>query len=679
MYYYHRLLRLFTCILPSAPSGLLFGSFARFYHENGMARCSTTSREYAATHGVYPLQRNALCRLHEIWESYIAVKHRVDRRSHVAYMVGIVMDTHMPLATLSTDLSLHVAYLKKLAPEQTAMSKVWCEDSVPNSRHIITQLWSSQFGAHHDSRWARVRPVRVKKKAATKHRTNRVTNTDVLIASSLPTVKATVATLTKNDKNLLDKGLPNPTSIRYIASQLRADMNHRGTLSSIVRHVVYCFVLGAYEAATVIAPPELRHRLYTQTPETDRDLFDDLVFKRLNSRELYSMISEFIVCLSRRNSALYHALQFIPRWDQYESMCMKVCDKILRSRIHAPAATTSAVLSRVYYKQNGIGQLHDQTMHLQSASLMQLCNIMRVRYRIPMHVVDAVGGHARARSLYRMATKAENANRIQMAVLVQMGMSRTSLMAFNRRLKGCDVKHTKRVTRALAQLSPVEVAILHLYLHALTERLRLSVVPMRTDAVDDPTINPVLVCNDCFTVRSKARGLGKLPKGGVLIDIEQSEDVICSGCRSSNLQAVSLQGKWLLAPTSSDSAAFVITICTRCTLPMTTNLESSVGIHHLCRKCLVQTRAEMVPNICFCGDSVLSGYRSIKMFLAYTESNEMGMYAACAQHEHLVPIRDIVPIRVLRAQIRQPSATAPFIPQAKKREDGSKVPQPISK
>lgn len=146
-YYYHRLLRLFTCIDNSALVTLLLGPFARFYHENGFSQCSSASQAFATELATHDIQRAALCKMHEIWLLYEKHKTRLDKKASFPYFVGVVMDTHLPVATLTDKVSISDVYLRKLAPEQITLQNIWCDEGFPNKYAILEQLWSSQFGS----------------------------------------------------------------------------------------------------------------------------------------------------------------------------------------------------------------------------------------------------------------------------------------------------------------------------------------------------------------------------------------------------------------------------------------------------------------------------------------------------------------------------------------------------
>jgi len=208
------------------------------------------------------------------------------------------------------------------------------------------------------------------------------------------------------------------------------------------------------------------------------------------------------------------------------------------------------------------------------------------------------------------------------------------------------------VTRALTKLSPVDVAILHLYLHAIVERLRLSITPLAQETTQDThTPCSILVCGDCYTLRSKARGFGRSLKGGILIDIQKTNAISCSSCLSSNIIPVSINKQTVTAPVASDGNTATIVICARCQLPMVLRVNSVIGTHYLCTSCLAKTQSEMTPCRCFCGVPINSRGRSIKMFIALDKNSNLSMYAACEKHEHVIPEKEIVNIRVIESCI----------------------------
>lgn len=421
----------------------------------------------------------------------------------------------------------------------------------------------------------------------------------------------------------------------------------------VVRYIVMCFILGAYEPATTIAPPKLRYHVYGCKDDTE--FVHNLILTRLNSRELYSMISEFIVCLSQRHSALYHALSYIKHWDMYEKTCLRVCNDLLRRRIYGVCkytndSPTMPVLNRTYYKHHKIGQLHDSTSKMRVKSLLQLCSIMNIRTRIPPVIIERVGGHEHACKIYKIASNADNSCAIQAPILKAMGLEETKIKLFKSSVQGCDVKHTKRVTRVLTKLSKSDVAILHLYLHAIVERLRLTITPAQHQTAHNNECT-ALVCGECYTLRSKARGLLKTVKGGILIDIQRPNAVICSSCYSDKIMHVKLNNRIITAPMTSDGNMISLSICVRCHNPMALHRTSIIGIHPICTACLVKVKAEMTPTHCFCGALIQNRGKSTKMFMAYNEENLLSLYAACEKHEYSIPDREIVNINVIRACI----------------------------
>lgn len=204
-YYYHRLLRLFSCLEPPNFIELLFGPFARFYHEAGMAKCSVSSQTFATGMTPHLIQQAALCRMHEIWILYQKHKGCMSEDAAFSYVIGTVMDTHLPVATITGKVSISDVYLRKLAPEQITVDMIWCDEGFPNKTVILEQLWSTQFGSN-----VVITSNETTQKSKSKKHSKQPINFSESLITQMPT--GTPVTLCSADEKLLRKGLPNPTS-----------------------------------------------------------------------------------------------------------------------------------------------------------------------------------------------------------------------------------------------------------------------------------------------------------------------------------------------------------------------------------------------------------------------------------------------------------------------------------
>lgn len=552
----------------------------------------------------------------EIYRLY--QQHDVSPQAQLHYMIGCVMDAHIRLGTNNQSLTSDQIYRQKLAPEQTNITDIWCQDRFLNASNLAEVVWDSKLG-------------------------NTVSETR---AKQI---------ITAADEKLLKKGLPNPSSIRFIADQLKT--HYMSNDQTIVIPLTLCFLLGGYKHCTYIASPLIRLAAYKHSRNAER--MYEWVFSTLNSRELYSMISEFIVAITKTNSALEHVLSHITPWDIYSVQSTTVCDAYIRKKVHVlvdnsiPCPESFQGLSRKLFIQNKIGQLFDVNAPLTAQFMSMAFRVFNVKYRIPASVIKNVGGQEKAREIYKIAIDNMMLGRLNRAVLHKMGVPRFECNRIGEILNMYNVKYTKRMTKLYSQLSNKAKAIIYLYLHSIMQKNRLQYMSLQRPATQRCEGSVVLCCLSCYTYRSKAKGMGKKNSTtGIHIDLTKY-GVECASCHSKDIHKIDMSLGVIRVPTTGDKTDMTISMCSRCNNPFVLKNRFCIGADLYCKECYKKTLSALVPTHCFCGkelDGKLEKHalKKPKSILAYNRVGQLSTYGVCSNHASVLPSKELLNIELLK-------------------------------
>lgn len=682
--YYHRLLRFYSCVEPPEyheQIELLFGPFARFYHEDGVKKCCSEAnlKEAAAFEGMEELvkacpmgkdgcvQFVALCRVYAIWDMYQRNEKPIE--GSLPYIIGIVMDTHIRIILSKGVLRISDVYSRHISPELCALSvetPIYCEEGFPQIDKLVELLWKPHMTCPLTSSSdtfdnSRTSATERKQKSASRSSKKQLQKASKI--SLIPQLNRKLCAIQNDikqshvsiqDLKLLKKGLPNPTSIRYIGSTIQKELECNRS-SSVVKHMLYCFALGAYKHCDTIAPPNFRIYLYK---ETSPQVLYKTAYESMNSRELYSIISEYIISFTKTHSALYYILRRENCWKEYSGICIKVCNTILRKRVVALFLKTGSgsypSVSRNFYKNNKVGTLFSHNVYPTAFTFPYLCKVVDVKRRIPISIINASTYTPQQLShVYKLALDAPNEFRLYEDILIAMGISKGDLENFKHDMNKINIKLSKRVTRAVARMSLHSKSILYIYLHAIIERSLFNIVPLSTSAYsqqEDNAAKDLIICQSCFTLRSKSRGMGGSKSSGGIIICMHTNKPLCSSCHSENIYALNPCGKIVTSPSISDKGIQSVVVCVRCKILTLYNKSVTIGNTQLCTTCYEAVFTELQPTTCFCGNELSIRTVIPKTFCAISEDGEFSIYAACDKHAAYIPQdTSIIPIDSIKA------------------------------
>lgn len=110
--------------------------------------------------------------------------------------------------------------------------------------------------------------------------------------------------------------------------------------------MVIRFFLGACPHARYIAPPHIRYHLY-KSGIVQGSVFEQIL-GRLNSKEVYTLISEYLVVAAESVPGLWRVLRAESGWDTYTNQAVAVCDGYLRHALPRAHPGPCALPPRTY-------------------------------------------------------------------------------------------------------------------------------------------------------------------------------------------------------------------------------------------------------------------------------------------------------------------------------------------
>lgn len=509
-------------ILGAEKAHAAFGTFARFfemYEEDGVLE------------RMFPgmIRRSdgpVRVRLECIWSVLCELQEKFETLPPMTlYMVGVVMDSHMHLILRPFE-SVFSVYRHGRAPEQRRLCDIWTEETLGYEERMsaIEAAWSDDLGIRQRS--------------------------DVLSVNAA----------------LLRKGLPAPTSIRYISIQLEKALRESSNTPSAVTVMLCCGYLGAYKAATVIAPPSQRILLYKAVQEGTLLSF---VTRGLASRQLYHMAAELAIAWSIEHRALAHILRRLSGWTEYVTSTRNVCDYGLRLR-----RQTGKRRSLVHTAKHRL----PETRRRSRAALAMLYKALSVRRRIPPSVCKEVED---AIPLQRKAIRLIRTAKISGDILKEMGMSIDGIRQVQRTL----MLPTKGISRAIRHLNRRDHAILYIYLVALEQRMNTAVFPGS---------GSMLMCCNCLSVRSRYTQDGKTKQHGVSIDLA-TFCVTCQLCGSADVIEVK---RSTVVTINAAGKLTTISGCSQCDSLVTQPCKCTTSAPELACGCRTKRKKRSAPLGC---------------------------------------------------------------------------------
>lgn len=557
--------------------------------------------------------------------------------SQIPYMIGIAMDAHIGIILNTKINSIHHIYKQSLAPEQKSLIEhsknqqcIWTQEMATPDRIKKTMelLWLQEITIVFGSQ-----------RMAT-------TTTKVY-----PPGKQ-IATI-QSDVHILKKGLPRPTSIRYISTQMTRGLDQcysdieNGVPSRYpcVLMMLMLNYLGAYKHSVSIAHPDARIKAYSLTSVSD---ILTLVGKSLTSSQLYNIVAEFIIAWSNEYSSLVHLLRRISFWKEHTQSVIWQCNYVMQP---LREICSHLILKNVPLRVFSLVPLRKRLT--QTYEVVNTKNIMyflykgmSIRKRIPKTIfVSLKAKKLSVKHIYKTALFKTRRINIDESVLHKMGISQQTLSQIQTIIcKNQGLRASKVASEIIACfVLPHERSIFHLYLHALREQSQFGLGVVYCDS-NNNTPKRFMLCISCLSLRSKAKGEKKSNVRNSGISIELSTHVAyCSSCGNTDLCPVDLNNRVLqLSNVHIEKQPARIVVCSGCECAVYTSSITIENQSVYCQGCIKKKHIRSphdVPFLCGC---IPFSYRYKKgitytRIVAYTKTGEYKYYHICDKHISSIP------------------------------------------
>jgi hypothetical protein len=542
----------------------------------------------------------------------------VDPAFTLPYYIGVAMDIHIPALRLGKALTLHQVYTQKVAPELVLIDGIEHDCFSQIEESVLERHWVS-YSCHTEptakknlGRGARSKKAR---KSIPRH---------TLIREG----RRKPVRHQRQDPNslseMLTKGLPNPSVFRYVPKTLEKGLVQAPDSNPVIVRMARMHLLGTYHHAMVIAPPAFRLKVTEMTPEEMMQLIRSAKF---NTKQLYSILSEFISSCTEHNQALWAVLQEDHVFDRYVNNAYRGGDSMrahfygAKRPIERPCKPPTEV--RV---PTSIRLFWEIAKHLQ----------IKIKCILPRDIELACTGST-TRQLYGAFERQPNSLRIYRKILEDIAFPPEDLEILDTLFSKSNVAIMKSLKKILITISDVGRAKLKIYLHYIKSRSMLAIVPIghskRLPATDQKPC--ILVCFSCFTIRTQC--LIEVPKKSTKSVIETDiigDEPRCSTCHSTRIYAVDTRKNYVYGPSmSDDTQSRMYCTCARCGIA--TVYQHVIGQTELCRDCYYGTMASLlVVRKCICGAKI-DEKTNAKAINALNENGKVGVYGLCQKHIHL--------------------------------------------
>lgn len=475
----------------------------------------------------------ALQRVDKIWKLFSSNP----KPANVPFCVGVVIDSHWVAA--ESDFTLSQLYREKKAPEQVTAGII-----VAENRPIAEQLWRPA------GPWC--------------------------TPSTMP-------------PKLLRKGLPDPPSDRYISGTFQKDLKAKDPLAETI---IDAAILGAFHHATVIAPPEVRRKVYAGT--VDRAALID----SLPSRELYFLVAEHVIAITKGHPALHMAVS--ATCTGFDVYCREALTRVPRKKLWVfgqPQKTPRRCRSAPSARQK-----------LATCSAAALLPAITRALGIKLKTTAPPVHNREAFELGRVTASAH----LDILTLEKL-LTPAAAAVFCAELMGAG-RPVKKATSAVAKLSPKNKDLLSAFFRG---RMAVAAGLSSTLRAFPKNECEVLVCRRCMTLRSGSKGLGRLNSSGVNINCLNG-NITCLDCGGDvfSVQLGAVVWRQLIKKPT------LITMCDECKLPTTISDASAIGAGYLCHACMEQHRR--VPDLCICGE-----FGNTKNLARVATNTKTVLYAIC--------------------------------------------------
>ena len=578
---------------------------------------------------------SAALRVSKIWHVYLDHIDSAAKALQFGLYSGALMDLHAQLIVHTKDnplIRIHDVYRKGWAPEQLTVADIFCPDNGILTLDGAESVWAEHIDD--TTRCGSGKPRQPPPRLRGVNRNHTLVKDPTQSRGRAPCLNALFDNAEfKSALPVWIKGLPAVSSIRYISTTLRKALFEEAT-SGPLHAMAVQFLLGAYSHARYIAPPSVRMQLYkTKTIALDTPF--EVTIGMMSPQEVYILISEFLVVAAERHAGLWRVLAKDPGWKRYVDQAMTHADGYLRKSMYA-----------AHYKVSVCGRIPTKAVyferkmtHSRVFSLLQAA--LKIKASIPSKIINSLKRDELSR-VYKCLRKQPEGIRVYESILLEAGMSPLSLQTLQGCLATIQTSHAKRsLSKCVGSWSQCDKNIFYMYVHFLTHRSKLRMVPVVANPPPKghehttERLPILLVCTNCFTVRSPRRG-SMAPKtsqeGTTLNTIDFG--LTCTGCLSSNhIRCISLNRfkVWGLCVGGNENPT-LITACRMCNVP--TDSEYVVGDTELCTLCFRRAQRSMVPVSCICGLRFTTKFPCATTFLA-TEARKIGLFALCTKHKHV--------------------------------------------
>jgi len=382
-------------------------------------------------------------------------------------------------------------------------------------------------------------------------------------------------------RRLLLKGGPFPTSVRYVAAQLRRTASHPDTRDAVTK-ILRLSMLGAYQHCKFIALPRQRVRIHSLSGVDLLARFG--VAGNRTSHHYFYLVAEFVMAATRASPQVWHWVLSHARYPEYERI-VSLAGDVLRQG-GRPARVSAAIAPKSW---DPPATKHSFTLCANGTRKMSLIS---QKLLLPTKIASIYADVLRStRWGYAGDVLAHMPNSSRVRAMVNAPTDAT-------------------MRRAHGHLTNIEASTMQVIAHAIdakatftvsattenVRRLQARAVRSRTGA----DTHFVLVCACCATWRSKAPITG-ISRGavGVKVSMPIGHGVSCNSCKQVfGIRQVNLVGQIIRIRPRVDMLAVQVSICTLCGSPSSD--LAHIGVNWACKRCATNSMATAAVDMPGC-------------------------------------------------------------------------------
>lgn len=581
-------------------------------HEDVIETACELSHERGSIHFLVTLR---MCLL---WDIYKKFAKDIPSKFTFSYYMGIVMDLHVPAFSLGTSTTLQEIYTKKAAPECIFLEQIEHDEFSRIDPEVLERHWVTYLCHAPTSKCEGEQSIdnfKSRKKSNFKGIQNS------LIKPQRVTQKSACRQDPKSLNELLTKGQPNQTVVRYVQKAFIKGLVKSPETNPVVITMTKMFFLGAFRHSKVVASPKFRIEIYKK--HTPASLYGLIETSQYNAKQLYFILAEFIVASTVHNHSLHSMLLKSEGHKQYEISARYFGDD-MRSR-HHPKVTRLVKppkASPITRAPSNIRLFWELTRNLDIKNKPHPRKVASATSIIGM------------KKLFEVLKKQPNTLQIYKNILEDLGMDAADIERIGALMEQSNERISKGMKKMLTQISSVSRDLLYMYVFYVTRRMMLSYVPI--DRQQHPRFTGdtvMIVCNNCFMIRTPClmeRPYKKARSKGVQIDVETGM-LRCSGCKSTNIDQVDMRRTYVYGPSMSDPIkSKMYCSCYRCGIM--TVYRHVIGTAELCQSCYSNDMANLlVVRKCICGRNI-EEKTPHKTITALNSSGKVSLYGLCKEH-----------------------------------------------